>query len=78
MYKYTVMKKMTYPTIDEVRETFIDINMDRLLDMYDDLKNGHEDMGFMNEAQSSEFVHVIVESLIFNDTYNDHSSDDES
>ena len=50
------MKKMTYPTIDEVRETFIDINMDCLLDMYDHLKIEHEDMGFMNKSKSSEFV----------------------
>lgn len=78
MYTYTVMNKMSYPTIDEVRETFIDINMDRLLDMYDHLKTENEDMGFMNKAHSSEFVDLIVESIIFNDTYNDNSSDDET
>ena len=72
------MKKMTYPTIDEVRETFIDINMDCLLDMYEHIKNEHEDMGFMNKSKSSELVNLIIESIIFNDIYNDHSSDDES
>ena len=72
------MKKVTYPSIDDIRETFIDINMDCLLDMYDSIKNENEDMGILNQAHSSEFIHLIVESLIFNDTYNDNSSDDES
>lgn len=69
---------MTYPTIDEVKETFIDINMDCLLDLYDTIGIENEDLGFMNQANSSDFIHLIVDSIIFNESTNDHSSDDET
>lgn len=72
------MKKMTYHTLDEVKETFIDINIDRLLDMYNSIKDEYEDIGFLNKTHSSDLIHLIVDSLIFNDIYNDHSSEDES
>ena len=69
---------MTYPTIDEVKETFIDINMDCLLDLYDTIGIENEELGFMNQANSSDFIHLIVDSIIFNESTNDHSSDDET
>jgi len=65
-------------TYFKIINVLIDINMDCLLDMYDHLKIEHEDMGFMNQSKSSEFVNLLIESIIFNDIYNEHSSDDES
>ena len=75
---YFKNKMVYHHTIDEIKETFIDINMDRLLDLYDDIKTEHEDQGFLNTSNSSDFIHILVDNLIFNDTFNDNSSDDEN
>ena len=69
---------MNHHSIDELKETFIDMNMDIFLDLYDDIKLKHEDDGFLNTSNSSDLIHIIVDSMIFNDTINENFSDDEN
>ena len=63
--------------IDELKETFIDINLTLLLNFHQTIVHEYKDHGFLNESKSYEFIHCIVDSLQLNDKKCDYSSEDE-
>ena len=65
-------------TIDEIRETFIDINMGVLLELHESLQNDYEESGFLNTSVSHKFVQTLVEGIVLNENYLDISSEDET
>lgn len=65
-------------TIDQLKETFIDINMNVLLDLHETLQNDYEEMGFFNTSVSHHFVQTLVEGIVLNENYHDISSEEEN
>lgn len=64
--------------MDELKETFIDINMNSLIDLHESIQNDIIELGYMNNSQSSDFIHTILDNMFFNDYYYDSSSEDEN
>ena len=64
--------------MDELKETFIDINMNSFITLHQQLKEANVEMGFMNNSHSHDFIHVIMNNIFLNDTYYDTSSDEEN
>lgn len=68
--------------VQDLRELFLDFNMDAFIDTHDVLKERYEDHGFLNNSSSVHFVHLLMECIDLNESinlsYNDNSSDDDN
>ena len=64
--------------MDELKETFVDINMNSFITLHQQLKDTSVEMGFMNKSQSHDFIHAVMKNIFLNDTYYDTSSDEEN
>lgn len=64
--------------MDELKETFIDINMNSFITLHQQLKETGVEMGFMNKSHSHDFIHAVMKNIFLNDTYYDTSSDEEN
>lgn len=64
-------------TSDEMKETFLDYNMEMLLDLFDELKTTYNDLGYMNEVTSSQFIQLVMDNVVLSERVNESSSDDE-
>ena len=63
--------------MDELKETFIDMNMSTLLELHEELVQCYVDMGFLSTSTSYDFIHCIVDHIDFNERISEYSSDDE-
>ena len=68
--------------VQDLRELFLDFNMDTLIDIHDALKERYETNGFLNTSSSVDFVDLLMECVDVNESinlvYNDNSSDDDN
>jgi hypothetical protein len=68
--------------VQDLRELFLDFNMDTFIDTHDELKQRYENRGFFNDSSSVDFVKLLMECVDINESinlsYNDNSSDDDS
>ena len=68
--------------VQDLREIFLDFNMNTLIDTHDVLKERYEDRGFLNNSSSVYFVNLLMECIDINESinlsYNDNSSDDDN
>lgn len=64
--------------MDELKETFVDINMNSFITLHQHLKEDNIEMGFMNDSHSYDFIHAIMNNIYLNDTYYDSSSEEEN
>jgi hypothetical protein len=68
--------------VQDLRELFLDFNMDTFIDTHDELKQRYENCGFFNDSSSVDFVKLLMECVDINESinlsYNDNSSDDDS
>jgi hypothetical protein len=64
--------------IDQVKETFLDVNIDVLLDLHDDLKATYEPLGYFNKSCSNKFIDLIMRNIYLNENAYDSSSEDEN
>jgi hypothetical protein len=60
-----------------MKETFLDYNMEMLLDLFDELKTTYNDLGYMNEVTSSQFIQLVMDNVVLSERVNESSSDDE-
>jgi hypothetical protein len=63
--------------MDQIKETFIDMNMCTLLQLHEELVECYVDMGFLSKSTSHDFIHCIIDHIDFNDNIGEYSSDDE-
>ena len=63
--------------MDELKETFIDINLDSMITLHENIKMDNMELGFMNTSQSHKFIHILVSNVYINDTCFDSSSDED-
>ena len=59
--------------LDDYRELFQQFNTDEILDLYELLIYKYEDKGIFNKRNTSDFIRVITNNVIFDDNY--HSYD---
>ena len=68
--------------IQDLRETFLDFNMNTLIDIHEQLKLTYENDGFMNNSTSVQFIENVMECIQLNESSNvpfyDNSSDDDN
>lgn len=68
--------------VQDLRELFLDFNMDTFIDTHECLKERYEDLGFLNNSSSIHFVKLLMECIDINESiqlvYNDNSSDDDN
>lgn len=82
LFKYFTYLLAPMMYIQDLREVFLDFNLDAFIDIHDALKETYENEGFMNDSTSVEFVKNIMECIHLNESINisvyDNSSDDEN
>lgn len=54
--------------LDTLRESFIDANLDELINLHESLFDNYGMFGFLNKSVSSTFIHAIVDSLVINNS----------
>lgn len=68
--------------IQDLREIFLDFNMNTLLDIHEQLKLTYENDGFMNSSTSVKFIENVMDCIQLNESTNvpfyDNSSDDDN
>jgi hypothetical protein len=66
-------------TIDELKELFIDIYMDELIDLHEEICSRWQEFGYFHESKSSDFIHAIMDSISFEsiqfDNENEYDND---
>jgi hypothetical protein len=66
---------------NDIREIFLDYNMNVFINLHEDIKEIYEDLGFFNKSVSQDFIKMIMECIQLNESVyhnNDNSSDDDS
>tara|TARA_Y100000389_G_scaffold193485_1_gene222297 strand:+ start:780 stop:992 length:213 start_codon:yes stop_codon:yes gene_type:complete len=61
-------------SLDNLKETFFDYNSDVMLDIYDEIKEKAFYNGLMLNSESSSFLDVILNNIIF---LYDYTNDDD-
>lgn len=68
--------------VQDLRELFLDFNMDTFIDIHNELKQRYENHGFLNNSSSVDFVNLLMDCIDINESinlsYNDNSSDDDN
>jgi hypothetical protein len=54
--------------IHELKELFLDLNMNMLIDLHDNLVNENADKGLLNTSTSNKFINIIMDNVILNNT----------
>lgn len=66
----------------DLRELFLDMNMNTFIDIHEELKKNYEDFGFLNNSSSVDFINNLMECIEMNESINilvnDNSSDDDN
>lgn len=68
---------ITEITVDELKETFIDINSNVLIDLHEDLKTSYMDLGILNHSECHEFINMLADNIQLNVNDYESSSDEE-
>jgi len=68
--------------IQDLREIFLDFNMNTLIDIHDNVKQQYENDGFMNNSTSVKFIENVMDCIQLNESVSipvyDNSSDDDN
>lgn len=68
--------------IQDLREIFLDFNMNTFIDIHDKVKQQYENDGFMNNSTSVKFIENVMDCIQLNESasipFYDNSSDDDN
>ena len=58
--EYSVKKNKN----DLVKETFLDYNLNTLIDIHENIKDKNENNGFLNNSTSNKFINCVIQNII--------------